>query len=156
MNCSRAQRYISLLLDGEATVQQRRLLDFHLMGCISCRRSLEMSRDISRMTRNLQAPAPPEDLEDRVRRMIADGSDRRSSSQRRRSAVITIPAAAAILILVFTLLPLSPRGESLVETTVSTLADYHPKSGGLHLSSKSGIRTAPLSEYSRQASLISF
>ncbi|OPL18453.1 MAG: hypothetical protein AVO35_03745 [Candidatus Aegiribacteria sp. MLS_C] len=156
MNCSRAQKYISLLLDGEATPEQKRLLDFHLMGCSVCRRSLEMSRDISRVTRKLQAPAPPEDLEDRVRRMIAEGSDRRSPGLGRRSAVLTIPAAAAILMIALTLLPLSSPGESLVETTVSTLADYQPKSGGLHLSSKSGIRTAPLSEYTRQASLISF
>ena len=63
MNCSKARRLISLVLDGEATMQQKRLLDFHLMGCGACRRALEMSRDIARVARSLPSPVPPEDLE---------------------------------------------------------------------------------------------
>lgn len=156
MNCRRAQKYISLVIDGEASRQQKRLLDFHLMGCSSCRRAMDMSRDISRVTRILQAPSPPKDLEVQVRQMISAGSDRHMLASRRRSAILTIPAAAAILILAITLLPLSSPEDHLMDSAAYSLSDYQPKAGGLHLSSKSGIRTAPLSEYSRQASLISF
>jgi len=156
MICSKAQMIISLVLDGEATRQQKRLLDFHLMGCSSCRRTMEMSMDISRIARDLPSPVPPDDLESRVRRMLSNGSDRNLTAGRKRSAMLTLPAAAAILILAITLLPLSTPGESLSDSTVAGMTSYQSKDIGMQPYSKSGIRTAPLSEYTRQASLISF
>lgn len=157
MNCSKARKIISLVLDGEATMQQKRLLDFHLMGCSSCRRALEMSRDIARVARSLPAPVPPEDLETQVRQMLDGGSDRHRPASRRLSAMLTIPAAAAILILAITLLPLSGPGDSMGDNSMAGISSYQAKSFGMHLSaSKAGVRTVPLSEYTRQASLISF
>jgi len=156
MNCARARKIISLVIDGEATSQQKRLLDFHLMGCSSCRRASDMSLDIARITRTLPSPVPPANLEENVREMLRNGAASRVQSHRKRSAILTLPAAAAILILAITLLPFSSPGDTLNEPVSSGIAAYQPKNGGMHLSSKSGIRTAPLSEYSRQASLISF
>ncbi|MFO8183574.1 MAG: zf-HC2 domain-containing protein [Candidatus Aegiribacteria sp.] len=156
MNCSRAQRLISLVIDGQATRQQKRLLDFHLMGCSSCRRAMEMSRDISRVARTLQSPPPPEDLEKRVRRMLDSGADRVHYLHRRRSAFLTIPAAAAILILAIALLPLSSPEEPLRNSSSPALAVHDSKGIETRVPSKSGVRTVPLSAYSRQASLISF
>lgn len=147
---------MSLVLDGEATGQQKRLLDFHLMGCSSCRRTMRMSIDISRVARNLPSPVPPDDLENQVRRMLSNVSDRNRTAGRKLSALLTLPAAAAILILAITLLPLSSPGESLSDGTVAGITSYQSKNVGMQLYSKSGIRTAPLSEYTRQASLISF
>jgi anti-sigma factor RsiW len=156
MNCTKAQKLISLVLDGEATRQQKRLLDFHLMGCISCRRKLEMSMDISRLARTLPAPVPPEDLENQVRRMLRSGSDLNRSDARKHSVLLTLPAAAAILLLAITLLPLSAPGDPMQNTQAVRISSYQPKNAGMHMSSKSGIRTVPLAEYTRQASLISF
>lgn len=156
MNCSRAQKFISLVTDGQATRQQKRLLDFHLMGCPGCRRAMEMSRDISRVARTLQSPPPPEDLEERVRRMLDSDADRRRSPAGRRNAFLTIPAAAAILIFAIVLLPLSSPEESLNSPSSTVLAVHDMKGGQTRVPSKSGVRTAPLSAYSRQASLISF
>lgn len=156
MNCSRAQKLISLVIDGQATRQQKRLLDFHLMGCSECRRAMEMSRDISRIARTLQSPVPPEDLEESVRRMLDSGADRKHPLHRKRSAFLTIPAAAAILILAIVLLPLSSPEESMSNTSSPTLAVHGSKGVETRVPSKSGVRTAPLSAYSRQASLISF
>lgn len=156
MNCSRAQSLISLVMDGQATRQQKRLLDFHLMGCSRCRRAREMSMDISRVARTLQSPLPPEDLEESVRRMLDSGADRMPPSNSRRSAFLTIPAAAAILIIAITLLPLSSPEDPISGTSSPALAVHDMKGGEYRAPSKSGVRTAPLSAYSRQASLISF
>jgi hypothetical protein len=116
-----------------------------------------MSRDIARVARSLPAPVPPEDLEIQVRQMLEGGSDRNRPASRRRSAMLTIPAAAAILILAITLLPLSGPGDSMGDASVAGISSYQAKNFGMHLSaSKAGVRTVPLSEYTRQASLISF
>ncbi len=156
MNCRRAQVLISLVIDGEATQQQRRLLDFHLMGCPACRRNLEMSQDISRMTRILTAPIPPENLEDNIRQLIESNADKEPRARKWRSAVLTIPAAAAILLIMITALPISPSNEDMQDPATASLAVSQPKNSQVQVSSKTGVRTAPLSEYSRQASLISF
>ncbi len=156
MNCSNALRIISLIIDGEAAEYQKRLLDFHLMGCGSCRKALNMCRDISEIARKLPAPPPPADLEKKVREMLHTTVDIRHSEHRLRSAFLAVPAVAAILIFALTILPLSGDQESITEPAGIGIAAIESKNADIRLSSKSGIRTAPLSEYSRQASLISF
>ncbi len=156
MNCSKALRIISLVIDGEATVSQKRLLDFHLMGCSSCRKAMNMSRDISRISRNLPIPALPINLEADIREILRTGSDIKRSEHRFRSAILALPAAAALLVIAITILPFSPAGESVSENQPIGISMFEPKNDGVQLSSKSGVRTAPFSDYSRQASLISF
>ena len=75
MNCSNALRIISLVIDGEAAEYQKRLLDFHLMGCSSCRKAMSMCRDISEIARKQPAPNPPPDLENYFREMLTTKSD---------------------------------------------------------------------------------
>ena len=156
MNCSNALRIISLVIDREASEYQKRLLDFHLMGCGSCRKAMNMSRDISEIARNLPAPTPPSDLEKNIREMLQANADIRHSEHRFHVAFLAVPAVAALLIFTITILPLSGDQNSINEPVSIGMAAYESKSGENRLSSKSGIRTAPLSEYSRQASLISF
>lgn len=156
MNCSNALRIISLVIDGEASDYQKRLLDFHLMGCGSCRNSMNISRDISKIARNLPAPAPPSNLEKNIREMLQANSDIKHSEHRFHIAFLAVPAIAALLIFSFTILPLSSGHESITEPVNIVMAVNGSKSSDIRISSKSGIRTAPLSEYSRQASLISF
>ena len=156
MNCSNALKIISLVIDGEAAEYQKRLLDFHLMGCSSCRKSLDMCRDISEIAGNLPAPSPPANLEKNIRKMLKTKADISHSDHRFRSAFLAVPAIAALLIFAFTILPLSSNHESVTEPAGINMAVYQSKIDNIQISSKSGIRTAPLSEYSRQASLISF
>lgn len=156
MNCTKAQRIISLVIDGEASEQQRRLLDFHLMGCSACRKAMEMSMDISRISHDLPAPSPPPDLESSVRAILASGADNKSKRRERRTSFLSIPAVAALIILVFTILPGSSGREQLQVSSPAGFSAGDHKNVEIRLASKSGIRTAPLSEYSRQASLVSF
>ncbi len=156
MNCSKALKLISLVIDEEATEQQKRLLDFHLMGCDSCKRALLMSKDISSQTRDLPAPIPPENLEDMVREMIRRTQDTHQSRQRFRRIFLAAPAVAALLILSITLIPLSSTPESILDNGMTDLIHFTSKNDQVHMASKSRIRTAPFSVYSRQASLISF
>jgi predicted anti-sigma-YlaC factor YlaD len=154
MNCSKALKIISLVIDREATDYQKRLLDFHLMGCPACRRAMDMSRDISQIARNLPSPSIPAELEKSVRDMLHSRSDITHSEHRLRGVFLALPAAAALLFFAFTVLPVTSTPESITEPGISS--QYGSKSSDIQLSAKSGIRTAPLSEYSRQASLISF
>ena len=156
MNCSRAQKLISLVIDGEATENQKRLLDFHLMGCPQCRRAMEMSEDISDIAQNLSAPLPPPGLEIRVREMLKKNTDLKKRN-RFRKAILTIPAAAALLVVSLSVLHTStPENPHTMPMEVSISQGMPSKTSRLTSSSKSGIRTAPLSEYTRQASLVSF
>ncbi len=156
MNCSRALKLISLVIDGEATEQQKRLLDFHLMGCDSCKKALLMLKDISIQTRDLPAPAPPENLEYMIREMISKTQSIHKSRFKYRSIFLAAPAVAALLILSITLIPVSDAPDNILDIGMTDLMHITSKIDQVHMSSKSRIRTAPLSVYSRQASLISF
>ncbi len=156
MNCSRALKLISLVIDGEATEQQQRLLEFHLMGCDSCKKALLMSEDISIQTRDLPAPIPPENLEGMVREILSRTQDAHKSRFTFRRIFLAAPAVAALLILSITLIPVSDTPESILDIGMTDLIHFTSKSDQVHMTSKSRIRTAPLSVYSRQASLISF
>jgi len=157
MNCARARKLISLVIDGAAGEHQKRLLDFHLMGCPSCRRAFRMSSDIARLSHELPDPTPPSDLESAVRHMLAAESARTAPAKRLRTPLLAIPAVAALMVLVMTLSPLpggdSGRGQEL--RTVAS-ASVTSKVVAERTGSKSRVRTTPLSAYSRQASLISF
>ena len=156
MNCSNASKLISLVIDGEATEYQKRLLDFHLLGCSSCRKALSMCRDISEIAGKLPAPTPPADLEKSIREMLHAKVDINHSEHRFRSAFLALPAVAALLIFTLAILPLPGDHDSITETATIAMTANDSKNTDIRLSSKSGIRTAPLSDYSRQASLISF
>lgn len=156
MNCSRALKLISLVIDGEATEQQRRLLDFHLMGCDSCKKALLMLKDISSQTRDLPTPIPPENLEEMVREMISRTQNTNQSRFKFRRIFLAAPAVAALLILSITLIPVSNPQESILDIGMTDLIHFSSKNDQINMTSKSRVRTAPLSVYSRQASLISF
>ncbi len=156
MNCSKALKIISLVVDGEANESQKRLLDFHLLGCSSCRKAMRMSLDISEIAGNLPAPMLPVNLENNVREMLQTRVDIKHYEHRFRSAFLAIPAIAALLFFTFTVLPHSNSSESITEPQSIGMTIFESKNNNMQLSLKSGIRTAPLSEYSRQASLISF
>lgn len=156
MNCANAFKIISLVIDGEASEYQKRLLDFHLLGCSSCRKAMSMCRDISEIAGKLPAPVPPEDLENDIREMLKTKADISHQEHRFRSAFLAFPAVAALLILALTVLPLSTEPELITETQGIAMSVHESKNADISLSQKSGIRTAPLSDYSRQASLISF
>ena len=156
MNCTNASKLISLVIDDEAAEYQKRLLDFHLLGCSSCRKAMSMCRDISEIARELPAPTPPADLEKSIREMLQAKVDISHSEHRFRSAFLALPAVAALLIFALAILPLSSNHESSTEIATIAMATNESKNTDNRLSSKSGIRTAPLSDYSRQASLISF
>ena len=156
MNCSKALKIISLVVDGEATEFQKTLLDFHLLGCSSCRKAMIMSRDISEIAGNLPAPTLPENIERNIREMLRTRADIKHSEHRFRSSFLAIPAAAALLIFAFTVLPPSNGPESIAEPRSIGITVFESKNSDMQVSLKSGTRTAPLSGYSRQASLISF
>ncbi|MEN8209226.1 MAG: zf-HC2 domain-containing protein [Candidatus Fermentibacteria bacterium] len=156
MNCSNASKLISLVIDGEASEYQRRLLDFHLLGCSSCRKAMSMCRDISQIAGKLPAPIPPADLELNIREMLKTNIYTGRTEHRFRNALLTFPAVAALLIITIAVLPLSTEPESITDTQGIAMAVHESKNADIRLSLKSGIRTAPLSDYSRQASLISF
>jgi len=159
MNCSRALRLISCVIDGVATEHHRRLLDFHLLGCASCRRAFRMSSDISLLARGLPDPAPPADLEETVRGMLAALPSPVPHARRIRASFLAIPAVAALIVLAMTVSPLSndrtpplPNTPALAQSSIAIPVKIDTGREG----SKSTVRTTPLSAYSRQASLISF
>ena len=156
MNCSRAQGLISCVIDGAATEHQRRLLDFHLLGCPACRKAYRMSVDLSGLTMKLPDPSPPEDLEAAVRSMLAAAERTPDRSRRIRASLLTVPAVAALIVLAMTVSPFSRESSRVSRPGDFSLVSVSMKSGQEHVSSKSRVRTAPLSSYSRQASLISF
>jgi predicted anti-sigma-YlaC factor YlaD len=157
MNCSRALKLVSCVLDGAATEHQKRLLDFHLLGCPSCRKAFRMSSDISHLSRDLPDPAPPADLEQAVRTMLASNPSGPRHTRRIRTSLLAVPAVAALIVLAMSISPLSNgRSQRIHETPALAQSSVPAKGGTNRDGSKSTVRTAPLSTYSRQASLISF
>ncbi len=157
MNCRKALEIITLVLDDEATREQEIMLRFHLLGCPSCRKALEFSRDIATITRSLQAPPPPSDLETRVREMLAREDIETTVPRTKRSALLALPAVAAMLVAIF-IIPRSHDDEYVAcgTTILAGSMRNEPKTASVELTSKSRLTTAPLAGYSRRSSLISF
>jgi len=116
-----------------------------------------MSSDISRLSRDLPDPEPPADLEQAVRTMLASSQPGPHSGRRIRTSLLAVPAVAALIVLAMSVSPLSSQRTPRMQDTPTLAQSYVPAKGGANReSSKSTVRTAPLSTYSRQASLISF
>jgi anti-sigma factor RsiW len=104
MKCSEALELISLTIDGEADSKQERMLRFHINGCASCRRALEMSRTISMAVASLPDPQPSADLENLVRARLEfqDYDTSPLENPRRflllRRAAVVLPFAATLVI----------------------------------------------------------
>ncbi len=159
MKCNRALRLISSVIDGNASANQQRLLNFHLMGCSSCRKAYTMSRDISRLTRELPAPSPPATLETDVMRMISRETAEVPTGKRHfRASLLAIPAAAALIVLAVSISPLASTGSSAPRSLAlsSSMPPGMKVMSADRSTAKSRVRTVPLSAYSRQANLISF
>ncbi len=99
MNCRKARSIISLVIDGEASSKERSSLQFHIMGCPSCKRLFDMSGDISAHMENLPAPVPPADLEANV---LLKLEKQKTGKSTKRSPLYFIIAATLSLFAVFT------------------------------------------------------
>ncbi len=105
MKCSEALNLINAVLDHEATQEETDLLRFHLNGCESCTRAMEISSAISSGVETLQEPDPPEDLLELVRNRLADRNYDQTPLKRgifhspswKIAAVIPFAAAALLL-----------------------------------------------------------
>ncbi len=157
MSCRRAERLMGLVLDGEATEDQERLLRFHLNGCSSCARVFRMLSDISAVASDLPEPVPPPDLELRVRRRLVAAEAAAGAAPRRRRLLPAMAAAALLMLAVVSVqqhlggdpMPAADATAATVQTRAK--AERHMASAKSRV-----VRPAELSTFSRQASLISF
>lgn len=170
MNCRQARLLISRRVDGDLSPAEEHLLDFHLLGCSSCRRAMDMTRDMSELMRGLGHPEVPEQLERRILERVrlssassAPGAGR-SRSGVKRIALLLPPVAAAFLLV----LSIRPAGERHVleagrpslalltssdeDAVTSKPCAGRQKSGA----SPTTYRTYPLLAYSREGGLVSF
>ncbi|NLP06546.1 hypothetical protein GX411_11450 [Candidatus Fermentibacteria bacterium] len=154
MNCEKALKLIDLVLDGEVSESEEHMLHFHIAGCSSCRRALEMGRDFSAVMRQISRPEPPADLEKRVRERLA-----RMKPARRRipglplwsRIAVVIPFAAALLLIIGL-----GSGGTGTDDSVPEAAVQPDKSVATETSAKRAISTPPMASYVRPASLVAF
>lgn len=67
MRCRKAQKFISLAVDGELDVRRTARLERHLQGCQACRDLLEDFRGLAAAASELGAPEPSEAVWTRIR-----------------------------------------------------------------------------------------
>lgn len=149
MKCREALELMDMVIDGRSGPDEEQLLHFHTAGCRSCKRMLEMNRDISRVFREIERPEPPADLEERVRARLASMEVRPRSRIRRRYAVV-LPFVAALLIALGLTLG---GGGGQMQSTIDAAVEKAENAGEPW---KHDVTTPPLTAYIRPASLVTF
>jgi predicted anti-sigma-YlaC factor YlaD len=107
MNCNEALILMDLVLDGEAAQEEEQLLQFHVKGCDSCRRSFQLNMSISKRVKELEEPVPDSYMMDMIRQRLLSGNYNQSSlpgSKGSRYPVwriaAVVPFAAALLLFI--------------------------------------------------------
>lgn len=70
-DCATAASLLSAYMDGELDAAARCSLERHLSRCPACRGRLSFERRLARALRELSCAPVPEEVESRIRRMIA-------------------------------------------------------------------------------------
>jgi anti-sigma factor RsiW len=152
MNCRRSLELMDCVLDGTATPEEEQVLHFHLSGCPSCKRAMQMNRDISSVCSQIPRPEPPADLEQRIRARLASMPvEVLSRPSRRHRIAIVLPFVAALLIAIGILAGVNGG------TTAGQAAEAVRKvAGAAQGAAKYSVTTPPLAAYVRPAGLITF
>ncbi len=99
MNCDRALEWMSAMLDGELTAQEREQLQAHLDTCESCRAVYAELTAIDAAVAADQSE-PPEALHDHVMIAVRDEQKRKTARRRRSYLGAGLIAAAALALAV--------------------------------------------------------
>ena len=156
MKCNEALVLMDLVIDSRATHEEEQLLRFHLNGCSSCRKTMQLNRSISEKIKKLEEADPPDDLMDKIQARLASGNfDLSPMGGTRRfkfpawriAAVIPFAAALVFFLQSFTgeNTPENVNGTAALETAGTTIQEtafvYAP---------------APVIAYSRPSSVSTF
>lgn len=111
MKCNEALLLMDLVLDSQSTHEEEQLFRFHINGCSTCRKTMQLNRSISEKVADLEEPDPPSDLMDMVQARLASGNYDQSSLVNKKhfrapvwriAAVIPFAAALVFLLQNFT------------------------------------------------------
>jgi predicted anti-sigma-YlaC factor YlaD len=107
MTCHEAALLMNTVLDGEASPDEDQLLQFHINGCSSCRRTMLLNKSLSLNVKCLDEPEPPCDIIEKVRARLNSGNYDKSPIEKQSRKLIPvwriaalIPFAAALLLLI--------------------------------------------------------
>jgi hypothetical protein len=107
MNCNEALVLIDSVIDEEATPEEEQLLQFHVNGCDSCRRTLFLSRSVSSSVKNLEEPVPSPGLLETVQMRLSSGNYDQSPLSGRKTGrrpfwriAAVVPFAAALVLFI--------------------------------------------------------
>ncbi|MCK5785400.1 MAG: zf-HC2 domain-containing protein [Candidatus Sabulitectum sp.] len=156
MKCNEALILMDLVIDSRATHEEEQLLRFHLNGCSSCRKTMQLNRSISKKIKELEEVDPPDDVMDKIQARLASGNYDRSpmgESGRFRfpvwriAAVIPFAAALVFFLQNFT-------GENSTENVNSTAV---LETAGTTIQETALVYApAPVVAYSRPSSVSTF
>jgi anti-sigma factor RsiW len=113
MNCNSVQTRLSAYLDRELSGNELLELRAHLAQCHECRAEEVELRNLKMMLGTLEAPAPSEDLADRLCCAVMQEARKSETRWSWRKPVITFASVAAISMFA-TFLVLSARGPKTV------------------------------------------
>lgn len=155
MKCSNALELISRQLDGDLSPSEEQILSFHIMGCPTCRKATQMTRDISFVMRSIDKPVPPTVLAEKVYERLASGQYSLKVSWKKHfwRNVVIIPVAATLLIL----LTIPHKNKELT----SVIGNSSEISSETELEDISEVKTTkyhtfPLVAYSQEGRLVTF
>jgi anti-sigma factor RsiW len=83
MNCSRAERWLNLYVDGRLDARRLPALEDHILACAHCRTELALFESIHESLVDLQAATEPDGLTERILDRIAAYESRRVAAQAR-------------------------------------------------------------------------
>src|SRR5262249_32683180 len=83
MNCSRAEKWLNLYVDGRLDARRLPALEDHVHACAHCRAELALFESIDESLAEFQATAEPDGLTKRILDRVAAYESRRAAAQAR-------------------------------------------------------------------------
>ncbi|HEX2573893.1 MAG TPA: zf-HC2 domain-containing protein [Polyangia bacterium] len=98
--CNEVDQVVDAFVDGEFAAEDRTAMEQHLVGCTGCARRLRSHAAIKAAVKEaLPRPAPPPELERRVRSALAEAVAQSPGARARRLLWVALPAAAAAFVI---------------------------------------------------------
>lgn len=126
MRCHKAERWMSLALDGRLDARSKGRLDDHLKACPSCRRAQAEYRSVTALLRNGAEAVPRPGFWSRLEPRLREEREIAPLLVYERWCLRAVPVFLALVALAAGLLFLTPRSDELTRSEALLLQNVNP------------------------------